>query len=84
MRKILKKVIFLTAILLILQSGTVSAIAAQAQPAVPVLKGTVKGDTVTLQWNKAKGFLLDVRYFYIISYIKNIVVWEIILQERIS
>ena len=55
MRKILKKVIFLTAILLILQSGTVSAIAAQAQPAVPVLKGTVKGDTVTLQWNKAKG-----------------------------
>ena len=56
MRKILKKVIFLTAILLILQSGTVSAIAAQAQPAVPVLKGTVKGDTVTLQWNKAKGF----------------------------
>ena len=55
MRKILKKVIFLTAILLILQSGTVGVIAAQAQPAVPVLKGTVKGDTVTLQWNKAKG-----------------------------
>lgn len=83
MRKILKKVIFLTAILLILQSGTVSAIAAQAQPAVPVLKGTVKGDTVTLQWNKAKGFSGCQIFLYYKLY-KNIVVWEIILQERIS
>ena len=76
-------VIFLTAILLILQSGTVGIIAAQAQPAVPVLKGTVKGDTVTLQWNKAKGSSgwSDILYYKLY---KNIVVWEIILQERIS